>query len=58
MLPHFGPYVEIEGPSQEAVQQVQGRLDLGGLAQEKKSYSHMVSELLVSRGGRELRFSG
>jgi predicted adenylyl cyclase CyaB len=56
-LPHFGKFVEIEGPSDEAVRQIQEKLGLGALKQYTKSYAKLVGEYLEPKEGpRELRF--
>ena len=55
-LPELGRFLEIEGPSEEAVRGVQRQLELEQLGQERKSYSQMVGELLHGRHRRELCF--
>ena len=55
-MPHFGKFLEIEGPSEAAVGAVQSRLGLGELKPVRESYSAMVGKLLKERGERELRF--
>ena len=55
-LPEFGTFVEVEGPSEEVVRGVQGKLGLGGVEAVKESYSAMVGKFLRERGGKELRF--
>jgi adenylate cyclase, class 2 len=57
-LPHFGKFVEIEGPSEEVVRAVQNQLGLGHLKQHDRSYIRMVSEYLEGhgRGEKDLRF--
>ena len=57
-LPHFGRFVEIEGPSEETVRDVQSELGLGGMAPYQKSYSHIVTEYLdgLKSGSRDLTF--
>ena len=57
-LPHFGSFVEVEGPSEEEVRAVQGRLGLGDLERERASYSKMVGEHLRGKwmGEAALRF--
>jgi adenylate cyclase, class 2 len=47
-VPHLGCYVEIEGPSEQAVGHVQEQLGLGHLAHEPESYI----ALLVAHCGR------
>jgi predicted adenylyl cyclase CyaB len=56
-LPHFGHFLEIEGPSEEAVQNVQQKLHLVHLPLHKESYSKMVSAHLKSKSPPELRFA-
>jgi predicted adenylyl cyclase CyaB len=56
-LPHFGAFVEVEGPTEEIVQAVQEKLRLGSKAPERKSYSRMLGELVEKKSVRELRFS-
>jgi predicted adenylyl cyclase CyaB len=57
-LPVFGCFVEVEGPSEEAVRQVQENLRLGDLQPERKSYSRMVGEYVEREQAphRALRF--
>jgi adenylate cyclase class 2 len=55
-LPHFGKFLEVEGPSEEAVGTVQEKLGLGGLPPVRESYSAMVGQFLRERGEKELRF--
>jgi len=45
-LPVFGLFVEIEGPSEEAVRGVQGELGLGEVKAHEVSYARMVGEYL------------
>jgi len=58
-LPHFGPFVEIEGPSELAVMEVQQQLHLSDLEPHRPSYSRMVGQYLereaITNG--ELRFA-
>jgi predicted adenylyl cyclase CyaB len=46
-LPHFGHFIEIEGPSESAVRTAQHALGLGDSPSHPKSYSHLVSEFLA-----------
>ena len=55
-LPHFGKFVEIEGPSEEAVRAAQEKAGLDALEQHPESYAKMVGEYLRSVGRSELRF--
>ncbi|HUO09728.1 MAG TPA: class IV adenylate cyclase [Phycisphaerae bacterium] len=55
-LPHFGKFLEVEGPSEEAVKAVQGKLGLGGLQAVRESYSAMVGNFLRERGEMKLEF--
>jgi predicted adenylyl cyclase CyaB len=55
-LPHFGTFLEIEGPSEKAVRNVQKKIGLESLTPESKSYSHMVSRHLAQRRGKSLHF--
>jgi len=55
-LPVFGCFLEIEGPSEEAVRGVQGVLGLSHMRQERKSYSQMVGEYLQQKASAQLRF--
>jgi adenylate cyclase class 2 len=57
VLPHFGSFLEIEGPSEAAVHAVQERLGLGQLAAHEESYARMVGGYLKERGEGELRFA-
>ena len=59
-LPGLGCFLEIEGPSEEAVRGVQGQLGLAELAPGRASYSQMVAEYLerAARGEKNLRFAG
>jgi adenylate cyclase, class 2 len=56
VLPHFGSFLEIEGPSEEAVRAVQEQLGLGQRAAHEESYARMVGGYLKGRGETELRF--
>jgi predicted adenylyl cyclase CyaB len=55
-LPRFGTFIEIEGPSVEVVQQVQGTLGLSETPAHRASYSRIVSEYLREHREQELRF--
>lgn len=58
-LPQLGWFVEVEGPSVEAVQAVIGMLALPDADLEKKSYAQMIGEHLDERDGSQelmLRF--
>jgi adenylate cyclase class IV len=55
-LPLLGCFLEIEGPSEEAVRAVQAKLGLSGVLAERDSYSKMVGEYLRAYGSRELWF--
>jgi adenylate cyclase class 2 len=56
-LPHFGHFLEIEGPTEQLVQQVQQKLNLQHLPPHETSYSKMVrSHLKPSPPPHELRF--
>jgi adenylate cyclase, class 2 len=55
-LPVFELFVEIEGPSEEAVRAVQRELGIGDVPAHEESYSRMVGEYLRREGIRELRF--
>lgn len=59
-MPELGTFVEIEGPSEEAVLAGQAALGLGHLLPHRPSYSRMVAELVAQRPEemRELRFAG
>jgi len=58
-LPVFGTFVEVEGPSEQAVMKVQEMLGLGDVAPHRPSYSRMVGEFVEREGitSRELRFA-
>ena len=55
-LPHFGRFLEIEGPSEKAVRAVQKKLDLLDLPSVKPSYATMIAEHLAAKKRKELRF--
>ena len=55
-LPHFGKFLEVEGPSEEVVKAVQEKLGLGGLQAVRESYSAMVGNFLRERGEMRLEF--
>ncbi len=55
-LPVFGRFVEVEGPSEEVVRAVQGKLGLGAQKPVQESYSAMVGTFLRERKEKELRF--
>jgi adenylate cyclase, class 2 len=55
-LPHFGTFLEIEGPSEKAVRTVQKQLALDSLPAVKKSYAQMIAAHLATRRRKELRF--
>lgn len=55
-LPVFGLFVEIEGPSEEAVRAVQRDLGLGEVPAHLESYAKMVGAYLKSRGEGALTF--
>jgi adenylate cyclase class IV len=59
-LPELGCFLEIEGPSEEAVRGVQRQLGLSDLSPLRPSYSQMVAEYLARapRPGKDLRFPG
>jgi len=56
VMPVFGCFVEIEGPSEEAVRRVQGELGMGEMREHGVSYAKMVGEWVKESGGRELTF--
>jgi len=55
-LPHFGYFLEIEGPSQKSVRSVQKMLRLDSLQSVKPSYAKMVADHLQHFRKKELRF--
>jgi adenylate cyclase class 2 len=57
-LPHFGTFVEIEGPSEEAVTSVQRLLHLDQVPAVHPGYSQMIAEHLRCHqpASNELRF--
>jgi predicted adenylyl cyclase CyaB len=57
-LPHFGNFLEIEGPSENAVHHAQDQLGLASLPARRPSYAKMVGEFLdrAAPAPRELRF--
>lgn len=57
-LPIFGAFIEIEGPTETSVLQVQQQLNLAQLDPHRPSYSRMVSDYLDREriAPRELRF--
>jgi predicted adenylyl cyclase CyaB len=57
-LPHFGHFLEIEGPSESAVRAVQSALHLAHVPAHRDSYAKMVGEFLSRPDSisRELRF--
>ena len=56
-LPVFGRFLEIEGPSEEAVRAVQRDLGLENVPPYPDSYAKMVGGFLKSRGEKQLRFA-
>jgi predicted adenylyl cyclase CyaB len=58
-LPHFGTFLEIEGPSESAVHAIQSQLNLTALPAHRESYAKMVGEFLARSPalGGALRFS-
>ena len=58
-LPYLGCYVEVEGPSEMAVQQVQEKLGLGQRPIVKTAYVGLMMTYLQDRGesGRAVRFT-
>ena len=57
-LPYLGDFVEIEGPSQEAVMQMRQTLELEGLELIRTSYIAMLQAHLTPHGTRtdQIRF--
>jgi predicted adenylyl cyclase CyaB len=57
-MPVFGCFVEVEGPGEELVRQVQEKLGLGDVPPERKSYSRLVGEYVERErlADRALRF--
>lgn len=55
-LPVLGRFLEIEGPSEEAVQRVRKSLGLENAAAEEVGYSKMVAGYLRGSGATELKF--
>ncbi|MCL2645901.1 MAG: class IV adenylate cyclase [Phycisphaerales bacterium] len=55
-LPHFGCFLEIEGPSERAVHAIQKKLALADLASITTSYATMVDDHLTTKKRKELRF--
>jgi len=53
--PHLGLFVEIEGPSEAAISDVQRRLGLGHIEHERRSYVHMLSEYCRAQGRNDRR---
>jgi len=49
-LPLLGDFVEIEGPDDERIADVQARLGLAKLPHVAKSYAHLIEEELGRRG--------
>ncbi|MGN6368175.1 MAG: class IV adenylate cyclase, partial [Phycisphaerae bacterium] len=49
-LPHFGKFLEVEGPSEEAGRGVQGTLGRGGVGAGRERSSAMVGTELRERG--------
>ena len=52
-VPLLGTFVEIEGPDEAAIAEVQRQLGLDGHAQEMSSYASMLDEHLSKHGMRE-----
>lgn len=55
-LPTLGTFVEVEGPSELAVEAVRAKLGLAAEESLQKGYASMVAEHLKASGGTELRF--
>lgn len=58
-LPRLGSFVEIEGPSETAIEAVRGRLALGGCQLVQMGYAEMVARHLAATvpDGRTLTFA-
>lgn len=58
-MPVFGTFVEVEGPGERAVREVQAKLGLGDLPPQRAGYSKMVGEYVERQGitARELRLA-
>jgi adenylate cyclase class 2 len=54
-LPLIGSFVEIEGPDEQKIADVQKRLGLAGLAHIKKSYAALIRDKLRELGKEEQR---
>jgi predicted adenylyl cyclase CyaB len=56
-LPHLGNFIEIEGPSEEAVLEARNRLDLADEPLIQASYIAMLMTHLAEQGIRERRIT-
>lgn len=56
--PHLGPYVEIEGPDDEAIEAVRAALDLSHAPHEPRSYVALLLDLCHTRGIDPLSLQG
>jgi adenylate cyclase, class 2 len=57
-LPELGHFLEIEGPGEQAIEQVRGLLGLAELPAISEGYAEIVATHLLRRGSRRLSFSG
>jgi adenylate cyclase, class 2 len=55
-VPHLGKFVEIEGPSESAVIQVQKKLNLADLPVIKTSYVAMIAKWMSENEGKQPKF--
>lgn len=49
-LPLLGKFMEIEGPSDDTIEQVQKKLGLGNLKHIPQSYAHLMEEAIAKTG--------
>lgn len=55
-LPKIGTFVEVEGPSEAAVDAVRAKLGLADEASLQQGYASMVAKRLEASGAKELKF--
>ncbi len=56
-LPMLGKFVEIEGPSDDVIEQAQKKLGLENLKHTPQSYAHLMEEALAKTGSKKRKIS-